>query len=226
MDDNFDSTETYAMCDIKEDANCRMKLPPKPTDYKPEVKECVICADDSEACEISKECPSWNMPIYTNRVVNRNRFHLYQAMESLLGNKMLFVKLENKGNYGIYVAEVPCDLADQKKYIFIIVYGDNIPPGNGMYLKDLRYESIQFKTLRSSVININVPIQQISGKPDTVLKSKMKKMKDNDTSILFASEPYNLKIEYLSPKKGFIYSNDIPIINCINSFNCNIEFMK
>ncbi len=59
---------------------------------------------------------------------------------------------------------------------------------------------------------------------DKLLRTTMTKTRDEDSSIFFVCKKYRLKIEYTNPRKGHIYNNDIPLINCINSFNCNIEF--
>jgi hypothetical protein len=95
-----------------------------------------------------------------------------------------------------------------------------------MYLKNLRYEAIQFKTLRTNAFNLALEKQNIAGTVDPMFKTKMKKISESSDSIMFACKDQNLKIEYTNPKKGFIYSDDIPVINCIRSFNCNFEFMK
>lgn len=148
---------------------------------------------------------------------------IYEIVISHLGNPML-EKIRDHDSYGLYMVEIQSMLLNEKRYLIAIVHHDARPIGSKDYLSNLKWKSLQTRTLDNAQsltlppytylvqrgMSANVPLQ---------LQSRTK------TISIYHAQKYPIEISLLHTKNTeYEYPNEGNLASALETFQTIIQF--
>ena len=152
--------------------------------------------------------------------VNIQRENIYTLFARYFNNPKMF-KIKNIKGYSLYACKVKCLLCIYTRYIMVFVNQDNTPISNEESLYDLKWESIQTRTLKE---DYNLPIHEYQPTRNTELFSPIQRVEQNINSSNYASDKFPVFITLLNDKNGGSqYQDKGNIVSAIETYNTIIS---
>ena len=190
-----------------------------------EEKRCMECIDGT--CNVTHLTDKCQYTTESKTTIGREI--IYQSFCSYIGNHE-FVKYKNfslsaKDVYGVYVKKIISNTSVDSRYIFLIVKNDNVPVGFKAHLRDLRWESLQAKTINDIKQLFNIGSSDLTRRSDDIITSEIKLVDEKSDKITYVSSAYPLKIE-IFPQKSYVYAypKTSDIKSALESFKTTFSF--
>lgn len=149
---------------------------------------------------------------------------VYQAFERYFMNPTFVKTNPVSDTYSLYYARVYCMLAEFR-YLIAVTEQDNLPSGTEMKLHNLRWKSIQLRTLSKEV---KAPECSYKKEHDGLFDSEIQLIKRDKTEnkVMYQCTSQPLVIELLPTKKGSVhdYPDKATLETAMDTFQCVIYF--
>jgi hypothetical protein len=156
--------------------------------------------------------------------IDHERKVIYQAFERYFMNPTFIKTNPVSDTYSLYYARVYCMLAEFR-YLIAICEQDNLPTGTELKLHNLRWKSIQLRTLSKEV---KAPECSYKKEHDGLFDSEIKLIKRDKTEnkVMYQCTSQPLIVELLPTKKGSVhdYPDKATLETAMDTFQCVIYF--
>lgn len=156
--------------------------------------------------------------------IDHERQTIYQAFEKYFMNPTFIKTNPVSDTYSLYYARVYCMLAEFR-YLIAVTEQDNLPSGTEMKLHNLRWKSIQLRTLSKEV---KAPECSYKKEHNGLFDSEIKLIKRDKTEnkVMYQCTSQPLVIELLPTKKGSVhdYPDKATLETAMDTFQCVIYF--
>jgi hypothetical protein len=144
----------------------------------------------------------------------------YNMFVNYYGN-ILLEKHKNDDNFSHYMAKVDCMLSNEYRYIVIIVPLDNYSIGTKIELNQLKWISLQTRTLKGYYPVYNTTVKE---NKEMCNNSIVLKTREDDITTYNVMDIDNIEVILINNNNKFQYSEKGTLKNALNTYQTIIRF--
>jgi len=149
-----------------------------------------------------------------------DRDSIYPLFIKYFGD-LTMTKIKDVENYSMYVAKIHCLLSTENRYVIVFVNSDNLPVGNLDQLRNLRWETLQTRSLTD---NHGIPAQNYKPRRMGELMVPIKLI-DKNTYTYECDKYPQLRVTMIPKKKGEMeYQPRGTIVSAIETYSTVFSF--
>ena len=130
-------------------------------------------------------------------------------------NNPNMTKIKNTQNLSMYLTKIYCGLANEYRYLILLVEEDNLPPGAQKLMINLPWKSLQTRTL---VENHDVSIHKYNPTSNTPLNRTINRTQTTEQFSTYQCPELSLTITLLHKKDKNEYRSEGKIINALETY--------
>ena len=156
-----------------------------------------------------------------------DRDYVYDMFIEYFNNPEM-AKIKNENGLSMYLTKTYCLTSTTCRYIIVFVPQNNSPLGSSEYLKDLKWVSLQTRTLPDSEYSSVDTVHGYQPVAQGGLTAIINRTKIDDTASTYSCETLPIIITLLHTEKNTkeAYQNKGNVINALETFQTIITFDK